>query len=171
MLTNEILTEAYERINQLVHQAADGTDASALSYRPEPGSNSIGWLVWHLTRIQDDHISHIADTLQVWADRSWVGRTGIDRGPADLGQGDEPEDVAAIQPDSPDGLLSYHDEVMSRTFRYLATVDEDELNRVVDTSYTPPVTAGVRLVSVLSDNLQHAGQARYLRGMADRLNV
>lgn len=171
MLTRDILTEAYERINQLVHRATDGIDADGLSYRPEPGANSIAWLVWHLTRIQDDHISAIVGVPQVWADRDWATRSGIDRGPTDLGQGDGTDEVGAIRPDTASGLLAYHDEVMDRTFHYLATVDADELNRVVDNSYSPPVTAGVRIVSVLSDNLQHAGQARYLRGIIDRLEI
>lgn len=169
MLTTAVLIEAYERINQLVHKATEGVDAAGLAYRPEPGANSIAWLVWHLTRIQDDHISAIADVPQVWADRSWVDRTGIDRGSEELGQGDGPDDVAAIRPESADGLLAYHDEVMDRTFRFLSSLTDEDLDRVVDTSYTPPVTAGVRIVSVLSDNIQHAGQARYLCGIVDRI--
>ena len=169
MSSNKILIEAYERINQVVHQATDGLDAAGLSYRPETGSNSIAWLVWHLTRVQDDHVAEIADTPQVWAEPGWIERTGIDRGAAEMGMGDGPADVAAIQPSTTEGLLAYHDEVMNRSYAYLAGADDGELDRIIDDSYTPPVTVGVRLVSVISDNIQHAGQARYLRGMIDRL--
>jgi uncharacterized damage-inducible protein DinB len=93
----------------------------------------------------------------------------MDPDPARTGQGDGPNEVAAISPKTPNDLLAYHDAVADRTRRYLATVDEDELDRIIDTAYDPPVSVGVRLVSVISDNIQHAGQARYLRGIVDRL--
>ena len=51
---------------------------------------------------------------------------------------------------------------------YLATLDDDDLDRVVDTRWDPPVTVGVRLVSVIADDLQHVGQAAYVRGLLHR---
>lgn len=167
----DVLGEAYLRINQLVHQAADGLGVAGLAYRPEPGANSIAWLVWHLTRVQDDHVSTLAGTDQVWSDRAWVDLTGIDRDAETLGQGDGPDDVAALLPNSAEGLLRYHDTVMSRSGSYIAGLSSSALAEVVDRSYDPPVSRGVRLVSVLSDNIQHAGQARYLRGIVDRLGI
>lgn len=171
MDTGQVLEEAYRRINQLVHQATDGLDQGGLRYRPEPGANSIAWLVWHLTRIQDDHLAALGGAAQLWEDRSWVKVTGVDRPVKALGQGDGPDDVAAIQPSSSDGLLKYHDAVMQRSFAYVKDLTPVLLDEIIDRSYDPPVTRGVRLVSVLSDNIQHAGQARYLRGIVDRLGI
>jgi hypothetical protein len=169
MQTADILVEAYERIRQLVHIAAEGLGEADLAYRPEPGANSIAWLVWHLTRIQDDHVSEIAGRDQVWVSGVWAAALGMEPDPDRLGQGDGPDDVAAIRPGDASALLGYHAEVMDRTVAYLGTVDDTELSRIIDRSYDPPVSVGVRLVSVLSDNIQHAGQARYLRGIVDRL--
>ncbi len=171
MDTGEVLEEAYRRINELVHQATDGLGYEGLAYRPEPGANSIAWLVWHLTRIQDDHIAALAGLSQLWEDRSWATVTGVDRPFEALGQGDGPDDVAAIQPGSPEGLLKYHDAVMQRSLAYVGDLAPSLLDEIIDRSYDPPVSRGVRLVSVLSDNLQHAGQARYLRGIVDRLGI
>lgn len=168
MNTQGVLVDAYGRIRQLVHTAADGLDRPRLTYRPEPGANSIAWLVWHLTRIQDDHVSEIAGQDQVWDTSSWPKELGMAPDPTKLGQGDGPADVAAVSPPDSIALLGYHDEVMDRSLEYLAGVDAVELARIIDDSYTPPVSVGVRLVSVLSDNIQHAGQARYLRGIIDR---
>jgi uncharacterized damage-inducible protein DinB len=169
MNTQDILVEAYGRIRQLVHQAAAELDQPRLTYRPEPGANSIAWLIWHLTRIQDDHVSEIAGVDQVWVTGDWAAALGMEPDPTNLGQGHGPDDVAAINPADPTALLGYHDEVMDRSVDYLAGVDDAELARIIDYSYTPPVSVGVRLVSVLSDNIQHAGQARYLRGIVDRI--
>ncbi len=170
MDTSALLIEAYRRIQELVGVASEGLDTAGLTYRPEPGANSIAWLVWHLTRVQDDHLAEIAGTVKVWADPGWAERTGINRGATDTGYGDGPEDVAALVPASAEALLAYHAAVMDRTAEYLAGADESELDRIIDRSYDPPVSVGVRLVSVLSDNLQHAGQARYLRGIIERLS-
>ncbi|MDL5199797.1 DUF664 domain-containing protein [Streptomyces sp. ALI-76-A] len=163
-----VLTEAYGRINKLVHDAAEGLDASALAFRISAATNSIAWLVWHLTRIQDNHVADILAAPEIWSDPTWKTRTGIERDVTDRGQGDGPAEVAAIQPPSPDGLLAYHDTVMTRTFGYLAELESAELDRLLDYSYTPAVSVGVRLVSVLSDNLQHAGQALFVRGIHER---
>jgi uncharacterized damage-inducible protein DinB len=169
MDTSTLLVEAYRRIPELVHGACDGLDAAGMVYRPEPGANSIAWLVWHLSRIQDDHLAEIAGTEQVWADRAWADRTGIDRDVTATGFGDTSDDVAAVVPESVEALVAYHAAVAERTMVYLEGVDESELDRVVDRSYDSPVSVGVRLISVISDNLQHAGQARYLRGIIERL--
>lgn len=170
MDTSTLLVEAFRRIPELVHGACDGLGAAGLAYRPEPGANSIAWLVWHLSRVQDDHVAEIAAMDQVWADRVWAERTGINRDGMATGYGDTPDDVAAVIPESPEGLAAYHDAVAERTMEYLEGVDAAELDRIIDHSYDPPVLVGVRLVSVISDNLQHAGQARYLRGTIERLS-
>jgi hypothetical protein len=168
MHTRDVLADAYGRIRQLVHQAAGGLDADGLRFRPDPEANSIAWLVWHVTRIQDDHVSELAGREQAWTGEGWAARLGMRADPAETGYGHTSEQVAAVRPDAPDALLAYHDAVAARTSEYLESIDSDELDRIVDRSYDPPVSAGVRLVSVISDNLQHAGQAEYVRGIVDR---
>ena len=86
-----------------------------------------------------------------------------------LGQGDGPAEVGSLRPTDPSTLLGYHDEVADRSVSYVTRVDAHELGRIIDHDYTPPVSVGVRLVSILNDNLQHAGQARYLRGIIERM--
>lgn len=168
MDTRDVLADAYGRIRQTVHHAAADLDATDLAFRPDPGANSVAWLVWHLTRIQDDHIAEIAGHEQTWIGDGWHHWLATALEPTDTGFGHTAEQVALVQPDSPDLLLAYHDAVAERTQAYLATVEPGELARVIDASYDPPTTVGVRLVSVLSDNLQHAGQARYVRGILER---
>jgi uncharacterized damage-inducible protein DinB len=166
---SEILIDAYTRIQELVHRSTEGLTQKQLTYRPEEGSNSIAWLVWHLTRIQDGHLAAATGNDEAWMTDGWAEKFGL---PAELsvnGQGDGPAEVAALRPHDPDVLLGYHDAVVERTRAYLRTVDSAELDRIIDRSYDPPVSVGVRLVSVISDNSQHAGQARYLNGMIGRL--
>ncbi len=167
----EIYAEAYRRITEVVRQAVEAMSLDNVLWRPEPGSNPIAWLVWHLSRIQDDHVAEIAGHPQQWETGRWAGRFGLAEGTAETGHGHTAEQVAALRPDDVATLLDYHQRVADASQSYLGGVDEAELGRIIDTRYDPPVTVGVRLVSVLSDNLQHAGQARYLRGMIERLEA
>lgn len=168
MHTNEVLQATFENIRELVRGTVGGLDADALIWRPDPQANTIAWLVWHLTRIEDDHIAHIAGIEQVWADDGWPERFGLPAGTMDHGYGHTPEQVAAVRPAGADVLIEYHDRVADQTLHYLGKVDADELDRIVDRSWDPPVTAGVRLTSVIGDTLQHVGQAAYVRGLYER---
>lgn len=169
MQISGVLTDAFERIRDNVHRAAEGLGTADLAFRPDAHANSIAWLIWHLTRIQDDHVAELAGRRQTWEDGRWAGQLGLPADPADTGYGHSSEQVAAVRPSGAGPLLGYHDAVSATTVEYLRNVNADELDRVIDRSYDPPVTVGVRLVSVINDNLQHVGQARYVRGMAERL--
>ena len=167
MESADLLIDAYGHIKRIVHQAVDGLDTAQLAWRPEEGANSIAWLVWHLTRIQDGHLSTTTGDEEAWITNGWAEKFGKAADKAINGQGDGIEEVGALQADA-ETLLGYHDLVHGRTAMYLANMESGDLERVIDTSYDPYVKAGVRLVSVIQDNIQHAGQARYLRGIIDR---
>ena len=168
MNVSEVLVEAFDRLPELVRSAVDGLTPDQLRWAPAPGANSVGWLVWHLTRIQDDHIAEILQQDQVWADGDWAGRFGLDPDPADTGYGHTPKRVAAVRPESAQALVEYYDAVAARTRRLLRGLTAKDLDRVVDEGWDPPVTLGVRLVSVLNDDDQHVGQAAYVRGLLAR---
>ena len=168
METSEVFIDAFVRIRGTVYRAAGGLDAAGLAYRPDADANSIAWLVWHLTRIQDDHVSEVAEQVQVWHDGPWAEQMGFTGDLNDTGYGQSSEQVAALRPASSDPLLGYHDAVADRSIEYAATITPDELDRIIDRSFDPPVTVGVRLVSVINDCMQHAGQAGYVRGMFER---
>lgn len=168
MDTPHLLTDAFDRIEQEVEAAVDGLDGDGLTYRPDAAANSIGWLVWHLTRVQDDHISEIAGLPQAYVTDGWAERLGLVPDLLDTGYGHTSEQVVAVRFDRPDEILAYHRAVSARTRVYLATVTSAEMDRIIDRRWDPPVTVGVRLVSVISDDLQHAGQANYVRGLYER---
>ena len=158
-----LLTEGFGRITELYDDIAEGLDDETLHHRPDGTGNSIGWLLWHLARVQDDHIAHLAGAPQVW--EQWRERFGLPYDERDIGFGHTTEQVDALRITDPQLLVGYHHDVTLATARYLETVDEKELEGVVDTRWDPPVTAGVRLTSILGDCLQHLGQAAYVKGL------
>jgi len=164
MTPAELLTDACERVLETAAGAVDGLTVEQLCQRPEPDANPIGWLIWHLARVQDDHIADVAGTEQVWTAQGFVDRFALPFDVTATGFGQSTEQVGQFRADA--GLLAeYLRAVHEQTTSYVATLGPDDLDRVVDTRWDPPVTLGVRLVSVVSDDLQHAGQAAYLRGL------
>lgn len=160
----ELLRDSFERVRGLVERVTDGLSAEESGYRPAPGANTVGWLVWHLTRIQDDHVSDVADTEQVWTAAGWSERFGLPFDDSATGFGQSSDDVAAVRVDG-EQLAAYHADVHAMTLAFVAALTPSDLARIVDERWDPPVTLSARLVSVLGDCLQHLGQAAYVRGL------
>jgi uncharacterized damage-inducible protein DinB len=163
----ELLADTFGRVRDQVPHVVGGLDLDELAWRPDPGSNSVAWLVWHLTRIEDDHIAEVAGTEQVWTSAGWYDRFGLPFPPEAHGWGHTAEEVAQVRV-AADLLAGYHADVAQRVIEYVGTLTPDDLERVVDDHWDPPVTLGVRLVSVVGDAHQHIGQAAYLRGLLER---
>jgi Protein of unknown function (DUF664) len=168
MTGSDVLTDAFDRISELVHAAVRGLSADQLAYRADPDANSIGWLVWHLTRIQDDHVSAVRGTEQAWIEGGWVERFGLPFDADATGYGHSSDEVGAVRVGSDELLLGYFDAVHSQTVSYVRQLTAADLARIVDDRWDPPVTLSARLVSVISDDIQHAGQSAFIRGIVER---
>jgi hypothetical protein len=166
--TTDTLSDAFQRIQQTVRRTVDGASEAVLTFRADDEANTVAWLVWHLTRVQDDHVSDLAGVDQLWDEGGWRDRFGLPFDAEATGYGQSSSEVGAVRGVSPVDLIGYHDAVCTRTLDFLSTLGDDDFARVVDTSWNPPVTLGARLVSVISDDLQHAGQASFARGIAER---
>lgn len=165
----EILVDLYGRVRDTVHRAVDGLDEPMLTGRVDPAANSIAWLIWHLTRVQDDHIADVAGTEQVWSRDGFDRRFALPFDTTATGYGHTSEQVAQVRGVPADLLLEYHDAAHGASVAYLSALSDEDLGRIVDRRWDPPVTLAVRLVSVASDGLQHAGQAAFVRGVLSRL--
>jgi uncharacterized damage-inducible protein DinB len=168
MRSRDVLTYAYGQVEETFTSTIGGLDPDDLARRVQPGANPIGWLAWHLLRVQDDHVADVAGTEQVWTAEGWAGRFGLPVADAATGYGMSDEEVDAVRVPSADLLLGYARAVHARTAQFLNGLSDEDLDRVVDTNWDPSVTLGVRLFSVLSDDLQHLGQAAYVRGLLGR---
>ncbi|WP_030912320.1 mycothiol transferase [Streptomyces sp. NRRL F-5126] len=167
-VSTDLLIDGFGRIREVVHEAVDGLSPEDLATRLDQGANSITWLVWHLTRVQDDHMADAAGSQQVWTSDGWSDRFDLPFKPGATGYGHSSRDVASVSGVSAELLAGYHDAVHDRTVAHLRTLGDADFERVVDDSWTPAVTLGVRLVSVMADDLQHAGQAAFVRGALER---
>ena|SRR5712691_3785113 len=163
----DLLIDGLGRVEENMRMTLDGLSAEQLAFRPAEHANSIGWLAWHLTRVQDDHVSELAGRPQAWVADGWHARFGKAADPSDTGFGYGPDQVASLRPDGSQVLLEYYAAVHQRSLEYLEKVSCDDLDRIIDPNWDPPVTAGVRLVSVVDDCAQHVGQMAYIRGLIE----
>ncbi len=164
MTSADLLLDAFERIREVFHQVVEDLTPEMLVIQIAPETNSIAWLLWHLTRVQDHHIADAAGTEQIWTAQGWYERFGLPFEVSATGYGQRIEQVQAVRVGTVDLLTGYFDAVHAQTCRYIGGLANPDLDRVVDRSWNPPVTLGVRLVSIIADDLQHAGQAAFLRG-------
>jgi uncharacterized damage-inducible protein DinB len=164
MEPRDLLIDAFGRIHETFAEVVDGLDDETLHLRPRGTGNPIVWLLWHLTRVQDDHIAGLSGGTQVWHE-GFREKFDVPYDADDIGYGQTSEQVDALRVEGTDLLADYQQAVHTRTLRYLDRADDAELERVVDPNWDPPVTAAVRLVSVVGDCLQHLGQAAYVKGL------
>lgn len=164
MNVTDILTDALSRSTEVCQQVLDGLDPATANTAPAPGTNSISWLVWHTARQQDAQIAALAGTEQVWFTGGWCDRFGLDLPADSMGYGHSAEEAARVRVDDVGLLLGYLEDAARASADYVAGLTEADLDEVIDREWDPPVTRGVRLVSIADDAAQHAGQAAYLRG-------
>ncbi|TFV51874.1 DinB family protein [Blastococcus sp. TF02A_35] len=165
MRSSDVYLYAYDQIHEMLLSSLGGLGADDLGHRVAPDANPIGWLAWHLLRVQDDHVAELAGREQVWTAQGWAERFGLPFDPSETGYGFDREQVSAVRIPSVDLLTGYADAVHAQSAAYLRGVTDEDLDRMVDDSYDPPVTVGMRLVSVIGDDMQHLGQIGYARGL------
>jgi hypothetical protein len=162
-----LLADSFERVRELYVSIADDLGPEQAHRRPDGTGNPIAWLLWHTARVQDDHLADLAGAGQAWH-AGWAERFALPLDEDDIGYGHSSAEVDLVRVQRLQDLVDYHAEVHRLSLDYVARADGEELDRIVDTRWDPPVTAGTRLVSVLGDCLQHLGQAGYVKGLPGR---
>ncbi len=162
----ELILDGYGRVLEVLEEALAGLTRDDLNWQPHPGCNSMGWLVWHLTRVQDDHIADLMGEEELWISDGWHARFNRAPDSSDIGFGHGPEEVTAFKSPDVETLLGYHRAVLARTKGYVTDLSGADLDRELNEPWFQPLpTVGVRLVSVMNDSTQHAGQAAYVHGL------
>lgn len=167
-VTTEILTDAFDRVREGLPAQLEGLTAEQVLWRPAPNANSIGWLAWHLARVQDDHMAGVGGVEQVWTG-DWATRFALPYDESAIGYGQSSDEVGAFSVGDTELLAGYYADVHEMTLKVLQTLrTRADYDRVVDERWDPPVTAAVRITSVIGDITQHWGQLAYVRGLLEQ---
>ena len=165
--TSDLLVDTLSRVRENVHAVLESTPQDRLARPPAEGANTVAWLVWHIARGLDEQCGEVFGYAPVWEAGGWRERMALPL-PADAhGYGMTFDEVLRVQA-SAEHLRGYVDDTCAAAEQALRGVTDDDLDRVVDEGWDPPVTLAVRLVSVLDDCTQHVGQAAYASGILTR---
>ena len=163
---HDLLTDGYGRVPVFLEHVIKGLSREDLNWQPREDCNSIGWLMWHLTRQQDAQIAALMGEEQLWIEGGWHSKFDRTADPKDTCYGHTPEQVAAFRSLNPNTLLDYLKVVVERSKRYFLGLSKDDLDRELEEPWFQPLpTVGVRMISILDDSVLHAGQAAYVRGL------
>ena len=165
MECHEMLSVSYVGVLETIERALDGLTKEDLNWQPRPDCNSIGWSIWHLTRVQDSLIASLMGEEQLWIKDGWHTKFGRSSDANDIGFGHTPQDLAKFKSPDVETLLGYHRAVLERSQRYISSLTSTDMDRELKGPPFLPPKVGLRLIMVLSDSLQHAGQAAYVRGL------
>ncbi|TQL69880.1 uncharacterized protein DUF664 [Nocardioides albertanoniae] len=160
-----LLTDGFGRIAATLPGIVDGLSVDDLLWQPYDRANSIAWTLWHIARMEDAQIAPLAGTDEVWTSDGWVERFDLPYERAAMGYGQSTEEVAAFRLEDPTLLTGYYQAVHEATTKLVDGLSEDDLGRIVDEHWNPPVSGAVRLVSIVDDAAQHIGQAAYVKGL------
>lgn len=139
-----------------------GLTPDELNAHPAGHPNSIAWLLWHTGREVDVQLSHLSGHAQQWdayRDRFDLGELGDS-----VGYGHSVEQAAQVKVTDQQLLIDYVDATFSSLVDYVSGLSESDFDEVIDQNWEPPVTRGVRLMSIIDDAAQHVGQAAYAAG-------
>jgi len=167
-MTNDIILDALGRVHELVPAVLKGLIREDVLWRPDGGSNSIGWLIWHLTRVEDDHLASLSSRKQVWETGGFREKFNLPYPESSVGFGMSSDDVAKFDIASSDLLIDYATAVAKQSHEVIAKLAEKDFAKIIDCNWNPPVTVAARLVSVMVETAQHIGQAAYVRGLRER---
>ena len=162
----DMMIDGYSRVLEGLEHALGGVDRAVLDRQPKPDCNTMGWLAWHTGRVQDAQIAALMGVEQLWLSEGWHAKFVRPADPRDTGFGNTPEQVAAFRSPEPQVFIDYLRACTNRTKSYLMSLTPADLGRELnEPQWQPLPTVGVRLVSILADDLQHIGQIGYLRGL------
>jgi DinB superfamily len=159
-----LIVDGFERLPELAEEAFAGVRAADFDRPPQPGANPLGWTVWHLTRVEDGQVAELMGKTDLWVGNGWHKKFNRPPDHDDSGYGHTPAQVRAFRSPSARVQLDYLDATTKQTKRYLASLKPADLDRPIEPG-SDPSTVAIRLLSILADCHQHAGEAAYINGL------
>ena len=163
---NQFIVALCEAPYRWIKRATEDLTEEQLYHQPTPDTNSIAWLIWHLSRWRDKISAATAGEPEVWVSQGWAGKFGMEEGRTGLG--DTTEQVASFKVDT-NMLTGYAEAAHNAILERVSGFTAEQFNQTIE--YTPGSgrPAWRALISVVEDSAEHTGQINYLRGMTTGL--
>ena len=163
MDVKEMFTYSLKESWTFLSEALEGLSQEEVNWAPAPHCNSIAFILWHVTRVEDVLIHPISQRIAgVYWTQGWQERLGI---PAtEIGYQYTEEQLQAWSAPKFEDLQEYAQAVHERTLAFVETLTPEKLLEVPRPDY-PNQTIGVILAHLATEIAQHVGQISYLRGV------
>lgn len=158
----KVFEQGFAQVHELLHEGVAGLTPAELAERLDAEANPVGWLAWHIARVQDQVLSVLTGQQEVWSAEGWDARFALE-GSASTGEGHSSDEVAQVPVSDVALILSYADAAAERVEQALTMLGDDGLEE--EAPIAPGLTKRGLLMLVLAGVLQHAGQAAYVRGI------
>lgn len=164
MKATEVLQDLTGRVRDAVGEIPRGLPTGVVNAHPLGHPNSVVWLLWHSGRELDVQLSGLTANEQVWTSEGYDSSSGVHGAGDSMGFGQSPAQAREVTAAEVGPVIDYVAAVCDAVDTYLFTVGDADLDAVIDDAWDPPVTRGVRLISILHDAVIHLGQAAYVLG-------
>ena len=163
MTLNEFITDALDKENGFLIEALEGLGPDELGWQPAPDANSIGWILWHMVRVEDMWIQFFAQfQTELWETEGWHEKFGLPT--RDNGFGHTPDQVNNFPSLDLGEFLRYRAAVRQATLAYLDTLTPEDMERV-PRERRPEMSLGAMFRQIIGEMYQHVGHIAYLRGL------
>ena len=160
---------AYDEYLTATKKAVEGLSTEEAYRQPAPDSNPIGWIVWHMARVEDHWLNGLfRDAGQVWNRGGWDKKFGMDS--EARGAGQTIEEVMSMPKIPIADLLAYFDAVRAETAPAIASVTDAQLEQVFNHPRFGEKTGAWIVSHIIVEESQHTGQVAMVRGMLRGFN-
>ncbi|HJN88462.1 MAG: DinB family protein [Dehalococcoidia bacterium] len=163
MTLNEFIEESLGKEHEFLMEAIQDLTPEELAWQAGPEANPIGWILWHMIRVEDMWMQFfIQERPEIWERDGWHLKFGLPT--RDVGFGHTPEQVAQFPLlDLPD-LNEYGEAVRGGTLEYLGSLGPEDYGRV-PRERRPEMSVGAVFRQVVGELFQHQGHISYLKGL------
>ncbi|MBI3744252.1 MAG: DinB family protein [Chloroflexi bacterium] len=165
MEIKDVAMMSYERMWKVTDGALEGLTHEEFARRPNGHSNSIGWIAWHMARVEDRWTNMVLNKgKQLWETHGWAEKIGMPNDPNYSGGGMTPDQVQLFKTPAVQQVKDYWSAVRATTKECYAKLTPSMLDQMVQTPFRRELKVGDVISHVLCELNQHAGQVAYLRG-------
>ena len=163
MTLNEFIESALSQEHQFLTEAVQDLTPQELAWRAGPEANPIGWILWHMLRVEDFWVQFFAQRqLELWERDGWHQKFGLPT--RDTGFGHTTEQVASFPALDLSELLKYGEAVRASTLAYLRGLGPADF-QVIPRERRPDMSIGGMFRQIVGELFQHQGHIAYLKGL------
>jgi hypothetical protein len=168
MTLNQFIEDSLDQEQKLLAEVVSDLTSEELAWRPGPEANPMGWILWHMLRVEDMWVQFFAQRqLELWEREGWHERFGLPT--RDNGFGHTTEQVAGFPALDLTTLLQYGEAVRAGTLEYLSSLGREAF-QAMPRADRPDVwwhalSVGAMFYQIIGELYQHLGQLAYLKGL------